>query len=206
MLILFVYGVGDYIFLNDVYEKKTWSLVNIIVFGVMIILPYHQLLSIDYLKFEESQIHEKEYNDKYVDFLNDYERANPMTKKEGEMRYVEQLEKKHRINKKEGERRKKRIKEENALRYYNNYNNQVNNLNIPLNDFLADKGQENINFIIVKGEELKEDNNVDSINNLKLNDKEENDVNKNIHLSFHHNSNLNVNQGNSCNILFSNVK
>ena len=206
VLILFVYGVGDYIFLNDVYEKKTWSLVNIIVFGVMIILPYHQLLSIDYLKFEESQIHEKEYNDKYVDFLNDYERANPMTKKEGEMRYVEQLEKKHKINKKEGERRKKRIKEENALRYYNNYNNQVNNLNIPLNDFLADKGQENINFIIVKGEELKEDNNVDSINNLKLNDNEENDVNKNIHLSFHHNSNLNVNQGNSCNILFSNVK
>ena len=58
----------------------------------------------------------------------------------------------------------------------------------------------------MKGEELKEDNNVDSINNLKLNDNEENDVNKNIHLSFHHNSNLNVNQGNSCNILFSNVK
>ena len=92
------------------------------------------------------------------------------------------------------------------MRYYNNYNNQVNNLNIPLNDFLADKGQENINFIIVKGEELKEDNDVGSINHLKLNDNEENDINKNIHLSFYHNSNLNVNKGNSCNILFSNVK
>ena len=98
VLIPFVYGVGDFIFLNDAYEKRTWSLVNIITFGVMIILPYHQLLSIDFLKFDESQIHEKEYDDKYVDFLNDYERANPMTKKEGEMRYVEQLEKKNKIN------------------------------------------------------------------------------------------------------------
>ena len=139
VLIFFVYGIGDYIFLNDVYEKKTWSLVNIIVFGVMIILPYHQLLSIDYLKFEESQIHEKEYNEKYVDFLNDYERANQITKKEGEKRYLEQLEKKYRINKKEGKRRKKRIKQENTLRYYNHQANNLDMLNIPLMDFLVEK-------------------------------------------------------------------
>ena len=107
VLVFFVYGISDYIFLHDAYEKRTWPLVNIIVFGVLIILPYNQLLKIDYLKFEESQIHEKEYKDKYVDFLNDYERANPMTKKEGEIRYLEQLEKKHKINKKEAEKRKK---------------------------------------------------------------------------------------------------
>ena len=105
-----------------------------------------------------------------MDFLNDYERANPMTKKEGEMRYVEQLEKKHRINKKEGERRKKRIKQENTLRYYNHQVNNLNMLNIPLMDFLAEKGQENNNnndYLIIKGEEQKEDNEVNSINDLK---------------------------------------
>ena len=46
------------------------------------------------------------------------------------MRYVEQLEKKHRINKNEGERRKKRIKQENNLRYYNHQVNNLNMLNI----------------------------------------------------------------------------
>ena len=147
VLIPFVYGIGDYIFLHDAYEKKTWSLINIIVFGVLIILPYNQLLNIDFLKFEESQIHEKEYKDKYVDFLNDYERANPMTKKEGEMRYLEQLEKKHKINKKEAEKRKKIINEENPLKYYNN---KIVNQNIKgVNEFLYKRDSKGDNDFLI---------------------------------------------------------
>ena len=196
VLIFFVYGIGDYVFLHDAYEKKTWSLVNIIVFGVLIIFPYHQLLSIDFLNFDESQIHEKEYKDKYVDFLNDYERANPMTKKEGEMRYLEQLEKKHKINKKEDERRKKRIKEENPMKFYSN---QIINKNVKgLNDFLAN--DEIINeYDIVKEEDEKNsggDINDLIINNSKLIDNESNNQH----------SNLFINQGNTSKNIFSKMK
>ena len=196
VLIFFVYGIGDYVFLHDAYEKKTWSLVNIIVFGVLIIFPYHQLLSIDFLNFDESQIHEKEYKDKYVDFLNDYERANPMTKKEGEMRYLEQLEKKHKINKKEVERRKKRIKEENPMKFYSN---QIINKNVKgLNDFLAN--DEIINeYDIVKEEDEKNsggDINDLIINNSKLIDNESNNQH----------SNLFINQGNTSKNIFSKMK
>ena len=196
VLIFFVYGIGDYVFLHDAYEKKTWSLVNIIVFGVLIIFPYHQLLSIDFLNFDESQIHEKEYKDKYVDFLNDYERANPMTKKEGEIRYLEQLEKKHKINKKEVERRKKRIKEENPMKFYSN---QIINKNVKgLNDFLAN--DEIINeYDIVKEEDEKNsggDINDLIINNSKLIDNESNNQH----------SNLFINQGNTSKNIFSKMK
>ena len=89
VLVFFVYGIGDYVFLRDTYESRTWSLVNIIVFGVLIIFPYHQMLTFDYLKFEESQIYEKDYDDKYTEFTSDYERANPMTEKEGKLRFLE---------------------------------------------------------------------------------------------------------------------
>ena len=199
VLILFVYGIGDYVFLHDVYEKRTWSLVNIIVFGVLIILPYNQLLSIDFLKFEESQIHEKEYNDKYVDFLNDYERANPMTKKEGEIRYLEQLEKKHKINKKEAVKRKKRIQEENPLKHYNN---QIKNKNIQgVNDILNNDGGGRINdFIIMKEEDDK--NSGREIEDLILNNSKNIDNESNNQ----HNSNLIMNERRRSKNIFTNMR
>ena len=87
VVVLFAYGVGDYLFLSDAYDTKIWSLLNIIVFGVLIIIPYHQLLSRDYININESEIYKKTYDDAYVQFNNDYERANPMTKQEGDIRF-----------------------------------------------------------------------------------------------------------------------
>jgi len=196
VLVFFVYGIGDYIFLHDAYEKRTWPLVNIIVFGVLIILPYNQLLKIDYLKFEESQIHEKEYKDKYVDFLNDYERANPMTKKEGEIRYLEQLEKKHKINKKEAEKRKKIIKEENPLKYYNN---QILNQNVRgINEFLHNHKAGGINDFLINpiGVQDKDTKNSGGTNMNFLENESDNNFN----------SNLYFNHGKSTGNIFSNMK
>ena len=198
VLIFFVYGIGDYIFLHDVYEKKTWSLVNIIVFGVSIILPYHQLLSIDFLKFDESQIHEKEYSEKYVDFLNDYERANPMTKKEGEIRYLEQLEKKHKINRKEAEERKKKIKEENPLQYYRNQKNNLNVKGVHDSIFHENKG---INDYIISPMAIEENEIKHNKGNLL-----ENDFDNNLVDNTGLNSNIYLNQRHNNQNIFSNVK
>ena len=167
VLIFFVYGISDYVFLKDAYENKIWSLVNIIVFGVLIIIPYHQLLSIDFLKFEESQIHEQEYNEKYVDFLNDYQRANPMTAKEGKKRYNEELEKRHKISHEELEKRKKQIEEENPYKYYQGPNAFNSN-----NNFLLNEGGIN-NYLVshwLEGNEeekkMKENKDKDSDNEM----------------------------------------
>ena len=71
--IFFFYAVGDFIFLNDVYEKPTWSNVNLCVFCCLLFFPYHLLLDIDFLNFKESEIHQKTYDNKYIDFMIDYE-------------------------------------------------------------------------------------------------------------------------------------
>ena len=91
VLVLFVFGIGDYIFLSDAYETRIWSLINIILFGVLIIIPYPQLLSIDSLEIDESSFHKQKYDEAYVNFYIDYERANPMTQKEGSLKYQKVL-------------------------------------------------------------------------------------------------------------------
>ena len=115
VLAFFVYGIGDYVFLNDCYENKAWSLVNIIFFGILIIFPYHQMLTFDFLKFEESQIHEKDYDEKYTDFITDYERANPMTEREGKMRYLEAKKAKGEIKEDEYNKEKNEIQNETLI-------------------------------------------------------------------------------------------
>ena len=159
-----------------------------------------QLLSIDFLKFEESKIHEQEYKEKYVDFLNDYERANPMTKKEGEMRYLEQLEKKHKINREEAELRKKKINEENPLKYYRN---QINNCNVKgINDILVDEVEvKGINDYIINPIEV-ENIEIKKSNSILIEGDPDDVIINNTGL----NSNMYMNERNSNRNIFSNVK
>jgi hypothetical protein len=91
---LFISGIGDYIFKYDVYKTKIWPLTNIILFGILTIIPYHYL--IDYfakcfINLKESNIHKKKLDEVYFSFFNDYERANPMTKREGIKNYLNGL-------------------------------------------------------------------------------------------------------------------
>ena len=91
ILAIFACGIGDYIFKNDVYETKIWSLINIILFACLIIIPYHYI--IDYLLknnlgLKESEVHTKKLEEVYYQFYNDYERSNPMTKKRGTINYL----------------------------------------------------------------------------------------------------------------------
>ena len=73
----------------------------------------------------------------YLDFVTDYERANPMTRIEGEMRYLDKLEEKNKINKQDKDKRKKKIKEENQIKFYLRKQRLSRILNIKeLNDLL----------------------------------------------------------------------
>ena len=93
IIALSVYAVGDYIFLSDVYETKTWSIINIIIFCFFILIPYHQFFSIDYIKFKESPNYQKSYEEALINFERDYEFVNPMTHRQGLKNYYEKLKK-----------------------------------------------------------------------------------------------------------------
>ena len=118
VLSFFVYGIGDYIFLHNSYKTKAWSLVNIILFGILIIFPYHQMLTFDYLNFKESKIHEEDYDSKYTDFPNDYERANPMTEQEGKLRFLKARKERGEIKEEEFNAEKKEIENEDSTQAF----------------------------------------------------------------------------------------
>ena len=87
----------------------------------------------------------------YLYFVNDFERANPMTRIEGEMRYLDKFFSKNKINKKEKDKRKEKIKEENQIKVYLRKQRLSRILNIKeLNDLLnLEDAQEKDKDIIV---------------------------------------------------------
>ena len=99
-IVLLAYGIGDFIFLRNSYDTNLWSFINLISFGGLIFIPYAKLSSIDYLKFDKHEFFKKEYKE-CSDFTQDYERTNPISKKEGKINYLKNLKEKEMITEKE---------------------------------------------------------------------------------------------------------
>ena len=93
IVILFVGGIGDYIFLHDIYDKNVWSLINIIIFGVLIIIPYSKFFSCNFVGINKSQYKNFPLSKVYFTFYNDYQRQNPLTKRIGLLNYLSELKK-----------------------------------------------------------------------------------------------------------------
>ena len=98
-VVIFVYAIGDYIFMHDSYENKIIPLTKIIIFGVLTILPYKKFLKRNYIGMLESDISNAKYKDKYFTFSMDYERANPITRKKGIKNYLKKMLESGKINK-----------------------------------------------------------------------------------------------------------
>ena len=132
---LFFLGVGDYIFLSDIYNNKGWSLANIIILGILLVVPYQFLLTHDFIGYKESEINQLTFDDAYLDFYTDYERANPMTKKEGMKKYIEKLFETGNIDKDQKKNFLKNIENINLMKAY--YENRKNINLIKIQKMLA---------------------------------------------------------------------
>ena len=102
-------SLGDYIFLQDKYRIDYWPYINLSVFFILLLVPYGQYLSFNFIGINQSQIINKGYNDVYFTFYNDYERMNPFTKKIGTINYLKRLREKDYISEEEFENQKKQI-------------------------------------------------------------------------------------------------
>ena len=91
VIVFFIYALGDFLFLSEAYDNKLWSYINLIVFGSLIFVPYVKPLSYDFLKIKKSEIFKNEYKDVCMEFSEDYERANPISKKEGKLNFLKIL-------------------------------------------------------------------------------------------------------------------
>ena len=102
ILNFFILCIGDYIFLKDTYNSNIWSIFSLFFFGILIIIPYNQILIFDFIGIKESEIKKNQkYEDYYFSFYNDYERNNPITKKEGIKHFLKKLIEKALITEKE---------------------------------------------------------------------------------------------------------
>ena len=105
----FMLALGDFIFLRDKYKVDYWSYSNIIVFFILFIIPYGQYLNFNFIGVNQSQIINKNYNEVYFTFYNDYERMNPFTRKIGTINYLKRLREKDYITEEEFQNQKKQI-------------------------------------------------------------------------------------------------
>ena len=89
----FMLAIGDFIFLEEENNKGILTILNVIIFGALIIVPINQIFDIDFIGINESDLNTEKYEECYFTFFNDYEKANPMTKKEGIKNFMLKLEK-----------------------------------------------------------------------------------------------------------------
>ena len=100
IIIIFFIGIGDYVFLKDVFSSRAWSLVNIIFLGILIVIPYNYFLNQDFIGFKESNINIITYDEAYLDDnFKDYERCNPFRINEGLKNRTEKLYETEKIDK-----------------------------------------------------------------------------------------------------------
>ena len=92
-------GIGNYIFIFDNYKNNIWAIFNIFLFLILLLIPFNQISQIDCIGVKESEIKKDvNYDNCFFKFYNDYERANPMTKKEGMKNFVYNLKENGLIN------------------------------------------------------------------------------------------------------------
>jgi hypothetical protein len=97
-LTLLTYASGNYIFLADYYFQRSWALAFLILMCLLCVLPYDNFLKIPFSKIKEGDINTRKYNDVYLDFDMDYQRANPITRKLGYINYLKILKQKNIIS------------------------------------------------------------------------------------------------------------
>jgi hypothetical protein len=111
-------GVGDYVFIKDNYRNKSWAICNILLFGILIFIPYNHFFAFDGLGVNESELKKENYDDMYFNFYNDYERSNPMTRKEGMKHFINILKEKNLLKDEEFEEILKNIENINLMEIY----------------------------------------------------------------------------------------
>ena len=153
----FMLGLGDYLFIKDNNHNRRWSSVNLYFSAILTFIPYNQIFTFDFIGVKESQLkNAKTYDEEYFEFYNDYERSNPMTKKEGMKRFIFKLKQKRYINNLD-EAIYKTLDNINLMEMYyqskKNYSNSV-----ARRSFVAEKGTkeyENLLRRFSKGDALK---------------------------------------------------
>ena len=113
---VFIFALGNYIFLSPLSKshRLNWSLINLIVFFVIALIPY-ETIKVKTIDISESEIKSDNYSDNYIFFSTDYEKLYPFTRKKAYTDYFNELLEKKIINRVYGTRIVKNIQNKNEM-------------------------------------------------------------------------------------------
>ena len=92
IFILFIGGVSDLFFFYEIFPNKVFSLINFILFLILIFVPYTKFLTCNFIgEKKKSDYYSRPLTEIYFTFYNDYQRQNPFTKRLGLTNYLKAL-------------------------------------------------------------------------------------------------------------------
>ena len=168
--VIFIFALGNYIFLGFINKKQreNWSLINLIVFFVICIIPY-QALKINPYGESEGQHKFDSYKANFIYFSTDYEKLNPFTRIKGFTKYLNKIIGDGIIDPVEGQRLLYNLQNTNEMnsylrvkRHLDYYiaSQELNNL------YMQNKNDSKIQYIFGKKKENEEGFSLGGIKNL----------------------------------------
>ena len=132
-IVVWVFFLGNYVFFSsiNVHQKFNWSLFNFIFFLIIIFIPYNDI-NINLLGITEGDAKKGSYEDYELMFPTDYEKQNPLTKKNAMVKYFKKLEKMSLIDKYQSNYL---INNTNKESYMDNYYKTTKNIGNLLNSY-----------------------------------------------------------------------
>ena len=130
-IVIAVFYIGNYIFLfsPSKFYQLNWSLFNFIFFIALTLVPYHSF-RINFLGTTEGDAKKGCYEDYELMFPTDYEKQNPLTKKEAMIKYFTKLRQMNLIDKYQSIYLINNVKKESIMdNYYKTSKNPENILN-----------------------------------------------------------------------------
>lgn len=112
-------ATSNFIFFQTVYKDNQifWLVAPLIIVLLLTIFPFDHLLDMNFIGVEEKDIVQGKYEDFYFKFNFHYDRTNPFTKLQGNLKYVERLKAKNLISEEE----------------YSNFVNEINSHSCEVN-------------------------------------------------------------------------
>ncbi len=93
IVILFIGAVGDYFFFHEIFRNNKMSLATIIIFGILIIVPYTKFITCNFVGIDKSEYYNHNLSEIFT-YFNDYQSQNPLTKSIALLSYLKDLNKK----------------------------------------------------------------------------------------------------------------
>lgn len=124
---LFVFNLGNYLFLSNAMNSLQWPLINVILFSVIAVIPISSI-KFNLIGISEGETNLSTYEDNYLQFSIDYEKQNPLTKKEGMIKYFKKAGSHRVLRKKQLEKCIHNLMNENTMDSYLKTSRNIDNL------------------------------------------------------------------------------